>query len=261
MQNQEKTRKSMLMVERQQYILTALKREGKVLASELSATLDVSEDTIRRDLRKLSEAGLLQRVHGGALPSSPATASYTVRQRQASSAKAAIAQAAATLVQNGQVIILDGGTTTLQVAQRLPMDLKATVITNSPPIAVALGEHPQIEVIVIGGRLYKTSLVTVGAAAIEGLRMIRADLCMLGVCSLHPDVGISVPELEEAHVKRAMIASAAEVVALASAEKLGTAATYTVGALSELTHLVTDLSVSDKTLAPYQALGITVIRG
>jgi DeoR/GlpR family transcriptional regulator of sugar metabolism len=251
----------MLNAERRQYILERLRRDGKVLATELSAALSVSEDTIRRDLRELSEAGLLQRVHGGALPSSPAAASYAARQQQAPTAKAAIARAAAGLLRNGQVILLDGGTTTLQVAQQLPVELRATVITNSPPIAVALAEHPHVEVNVIGGRLYKRSLVTIGAATVEALRMVRADICLLGVCSLHPEVGISVPELEEAHVKRAMIAGSAEVVALASAEKLGTAAPYIVGPLAELTHLVTERAVPDAALAPYRALGVTVVRG
>src|SRR4029453_15208402 len=102
----------------------------------------VSEDTIRRDLRELAEADLLQRVHGGALPHSPAVASFAVRQGQAPAAKQAIARAAAQLVRDGQVIILDGGTTTLQVAQLLPVDLRATVVTNSPPIAIARPEHP-----------------------------------------------------------------------------------------------------------------------
>jgi DeoR/GlpR family transcriptional regulator of sugar metabolism len=250
----------MLTVERRQHILETLRHDGKVLATELSVALHVSEDTIRRDLRELAEAGLLQRVHGGALPSSPASASYAARQQQAPSAKAAIARAAARLLRDGQVILLDGGTTTLQVAQHLPIDLRATVITNSPPIAVALAEHPEVEVILIGGRLYKRSLVTIGAATVEALRMVRADICMLGVCSLHPEAGISVPDLEEAHVKRAMIAGAAEVVALASAEKLGTAAPYIVGPLSELTHLVTERSVAEDSLAAYRALGVTVVR-
>jgi DeoR/GlpR family transcriptional regulator of sugar metabolism len=251
---------SMLTAERHQYILAALQRQGKVIASELSTVLDVSEDTIRRDLRKLAEAGLLQRVHGGALPSSPAATSYTARQGQSIPAKAAIAQVAVQLVTTGQVIILDGGTTTLYVAERLPADLEATVVTNSPPIAVALANHPRVEVLLVGGRLDKDSLVSVGAATIETFRMIRADLCMLGICSLHPEVGITVPDVEEAYVKRAMIASAAEVVALASAEKLGTAATYTVGALTELTHLVTESGVSDELLGPYRALGITILQ-
>jgi DeoR/GlpR family transcriptional regulator of sugar metabolism len=251
----------MLTAERQQYILSTLRREGKVVASELSTALGVSEDTIRRDLRKLAEAKLLQRVHGGALPSSPAATSYAARQTQATSAKVAIAQAAVQLVHPGQVIILDGGTTTLQVAQRLPVDLQATVVTNSPPIAVALAEHPRVEVLLVGGRLDKDSLVSVGAATVEAFRKIRAELCMLGICSLHPEVGITVPDLEESYVKRAMIASAAEVVALASAEKLGTAATYTVGPLSDLTHLVTEPSVPEDVLEPYRALGITLVIG
>jgi DeoR/GlpR family transcriptional regulator of sugar metabolism len=249
----------MLTAERRQQILETLRRDGKVLASELSAALNVSEDTIRRDLRELAEAGLLQRVHGGALPRSPASASFAVRQGQAPAAKQAIARAAARLVRDGQVIILDGGTTTLQVAQRLPIGLRATVITNSPPIAIALAEHPQVEVIIIGGRLYKQSLVAIGAATVEALRMIHADVCMLGVCSLHPQDGISVPELEEAHVKRAMIAGAAEVVALASAEKLGTAAPYIVGPIGDLTQIVTERGVPDAVLASYRAHGITII--
>jgi DeoR/GlpR family transcriptional regulator of sugar metabolism len=250
----------MLTAERRQYILEVLRRDRKVYASELSAGLGVSEDTIRRDLRELAEAGLLQRVHGGALPSSPAAASYAARQSQAPGAKAAVAEAAARLVRNGQVLLLDGGTTTLQVAQHLPAELRATVITNSPPIAVALAEHPSVEVIVIGGRLYKQSLVTVGAATVDALRAIRADVCMLGVCSLHPEQGISVPDLEEAHVKRAMVDGAAEVIALATSEKLGTAAPYVVGPIAELTHLITERAVPEEALAAYATKGITVIR-
>jgi DeoR/GlpR family transcriptional regulator of sugar metabolism len=251
----------MLTAERRQYILEALRRDGKVHAGELSAALHTSEDTIRRDLRELAAAGLLQRVHGGALPSSPAQASYAVRQQQAPQAKAAIADAALQLIRNDQVIILDGGTSTLHVAQRLPSDLRATVVTNSPPIAVALADHPLVEVVLIGGRLFKQSLVAIGAATVEALHMIRADLCILGVCSLHPEYGISVTQLEEAHVKRAMIASSAEVVALASAEKLGTAAAYIVAPISELTHLVTERAVPPDDLADYRTQGITIIQG
>lgn len=251
----------MLTAERRHYILAALDRDGKVLASALSQQLDVSEDTIRRDLRELADSGLLQRVHGGALPRSPAATTFGIRQRQSFPAKAAIAAAAVQLVRDGQVIILDGGTTTLQVAQRLPQQLMATVITTSPPIAVALAEHPTIEVIVIGGRLHKESLLMTGATTVAALGAIRADLCMLGVCSLHPEVGISLPNLEESLTKRAMLMSAAEVVALASAEKLGTTSAYIAGAIGELTHLLTERSVPDEILDPYRRAGITVLKG
>lgn len=250
----------MLTAERRRSIMQTLQRDGKVYASELSKSMHVSEDTIRRDLRELAAAGQLQRVHGGALPRSPANASFTERQQQAPGVKAAIAQAAAGLIRQDQVIILGGGTTPLQVAQHLPPELRATVITHSPPVALTLAEYPAIEVIVIGGRLYKHELVAVGAATVEAYRNIRADICFLGIGSLHPEVGISTFDLEEAYVKRAMIASAAEVVALASAEKLGTAAPYIVGPVSDLTYLVTERSAPAEVLAPYRALGITVVR-
>ncbi len=248
----------MLTAERRRSIMQTLQREGKVYASELSKLLHVSEDTIRRDLRELAAAGELQRVHGGALPRLPA--SFIERQQQAPGAKAAIAQAAARLIRRDQIIILDGGTTPLQVAQHLPPDLRATVITHSPPVALALAEHPTVEVILIGGKLYKHELVAVGAATVQAFRHIRADLCFLGIGSMHPEVGISTFDLDEASVKRAMIASAAEVVALTPAEKLDTVAPYIVGPLSDLTHLVTERSVSNEVLAPYRALGITIVR-
>ncbi|MBA2681184.1 MAG: DeoR/GlpR transcriptional regulator [Ktedonobacteraceae bacterium] len=249
----------MLTAERRRSILQILQRDGKVLASELKATLRVSEDTIRRDLNELAAAGQLQRVHGGALPRSPATGSFIERQQQAPGAKAAIAQAAVRLIRQDQVIFLGGGTTTLHVAQQLPSDLRATAITHSPPVALALAVYPGIEVIMIGGKIYKHELVTVGVEAVEAYRNIRADICLLGIGSLHPEVGISTFDLDEASVKRAMIASSAEVVALTSADKIGTAAPYIVGPLSDLTHLVTERSVSNEMLAPYRALGITIV--
>lgn len=250
----------MLTAERRQFILELLQREKKVLSSDLSAVLKVSEDTIRRDLRELAELGLLQRVHGGALLTSPAIASYADRQKQAPKEKEAIARTAAKLVRPGQVVILDGGTTTLQVARHLPSDLHATIVTNSPPISIALADHPHIEVVMLGGQLYKKALVNVGAATVEALRMIRADLCLLGVCSLHPDIGISVTNLNEAHVKRAMIARAAEVVGLVTAAKLDTAASYVVESIQALTYLVTAPTVTDEMLIAYKSLGLTVIR-
>jgi DeoR/GlpR family transcriptional regulator of sugar metabolism len=183
-----------------------------------------------------------------------------VRQRQAPGAKAAIAQAAIKLIRQDAVIILDGGSTPLQVAQHLPYDLRATVVTHSPPVAVALAEHPEIEVIMIGGKLYKHEIVNIGAATVEAYQNIRADICFLGIGSLHPDAGISTLDIEEVYVKRALIASAAEVVALTSAEKLGTAAPYIVGPISDLTHLVTERSIPDEMLAPYRRKGVTIIR-
>ena len=250
----------MLTAERRQYILAVLQREGKVVAKKLSEELELSEDTIRRDLRDLAAEGHLLRVHGGALPCSPAATSFSARKAQAPIAKLAIARVAAQMVRNGQVVLFDGGTTNVLVAEQLPLDLHATVITNSPPVANVLAEHPSVEVIMLGGRLYKHSIVTMGSAALEALHMVRADLYLLGICSLHPEVGISTENLEEAYLKRAMIARAAEVVALASPEKLNTAAPYIVAPLSDLTEMITERTVTDETLAPYRALGLSITR-
>ena len=249
----------MLTEERRELILERLRSDGKVVAAELSSLLAVSPDTVRRDLRELAEAGQLRRVHGGALPAAVGARPYSVRRTQAPAAKAAIARATGGLLRAGQVILLDAGTTTLEVARHLPPELEATVITNSPPIAVALADHPSIEVTVLGGTLEKDAHALVGAATIEALRSVRADVLVLGVCSLHPEVGITVTDLEESYVKRAMIANAAEVVAVSSAEKLGSAAPYVVGPLDELTHLVTERSCAAEQLAPYRALGVELV--
>lgn len=250
----------MLTDERRDLILERLRADGKLVAAELSASLDVSPDTVRRDLRELAEAGLLRRVHGGALPATVGARPYAARREQAPAAKAAIAEATIRLFRDDQVILLDAGTTTLEVARHLPPELTATVVTNSPAVAVALADHPNVDVSVLGGLLDKHAQALVGAATIEALRFIRADVLVLGVCSLHPDVGITVLELEESYVKRAMIANAAEVVAVSAADKLGSAAPYVVGPLDELTYLVTEDSVTPEQAAPYAALGIDVVR-
>jgi DeoR/GlpR family transcriptional regulator of sugar metabolism len=249
----------MLAAERRQAILERLHADGKVVAAELSVALEVSPDTIRRDLNELTHGGLVRRVHGGALPPVTGARPYAERERQSPSAKAAIARAVAALLHDDQVIVLDAGTTTLEVARRLPPDLRATIVTNSPAIALELVDHPRVQVAMLGGALDKHAHAVVGAATIEALRTVRADVLVLGVCSLHPEIGITVLELEESYVKRAMIAGAAEVVAVASAEKLGSAGPYVVAPLGELTHIVTDAAASDATLAPYRELGVEVV--
>ncbi len=250
----------MLTAERRKYILEILKREGRVVVPTLSSELGVSIDTIRRDLRDLAAEGLLQRVHGGALPSSPADTSFFDRQRHLTPQKVSIASRAAQLIQNGMVVMMGGGITNVQTAQRFPHDLHATVITHNPPVAIALAEHPHVEVILVGGRLYKYTMVTVGAQTAEALQRFRADLCFLGVCSLHPEVGISDVHYEEAEVDRVMIASSGEVVALASSEKIGTASPFVIGPLSDLNLIITDRGISDETLAPYRQSGVEIIQ-
>jgi len=249
MEGNDQNRAPLLTEERRERILGTLHREGKVTAADLSRALGVSDDTIRRDLDALAEAGRLRRVYGGALRRAPVTDDYATRQAEGVEVKEAVARAAAALVRPGQVAILDGGTTTLAVARHLPRDLKATVVTTSPPVAVALADHPGIEVITIGGRLYRYAMVNVGASTVEALRAVRADVCVLGVLALHPEVGLSVLDHEEA----------ADVVAPAPVAKLETVAPFVVGPASTLTHLVTEAGAPDEVVGPYRALGITIV--
>ena len=251
--------RGVLTDERRALILDRLRTQGRVLATDLSAELDVSSDTIRRDLRELDGLGMLRRVHGGALPRHGDASPFANRARRAPEAKASIARRAADCVSDGQVIVLDGGTTTLELARALRDDLRASVITTSPPIALALADHPGLEVTVVGGTLRRNALVTVGASAVEALRVIRADVVFLGVCGLHPEIGVTTEDLEERHVKAAMIDGAAEVVALADHDKLGTAMPVVVAPMRAVTQLVTDADVDERALAPYRALGIEVI--
>jgi DeoR/GlpR family transcriptional regulator of sugar metabolism len=250
----------MLTAERRQVILERLARDRTVVSADLCTSLDVSADTIRRDLDELARAGLLLRVHGGALPPRPGWLTHAERSRERPDEKVAIARVAAGLLQDGQVIVLDGGTTTLQVAQQLPAGLRATIATNSPVIATALAEHRGIQVLVVGGRLMAGDLVAVGAETVATLRSIRADVCILGVCSLHPEAGIGVHDYDEAPVKLAMIEGAARVIAVAAANKLDTMAPFHVAPITELTHLVTERDVPDAIVARYRDKQIEVLR-
>jgi DeoR/GlpR family transcriptional regulator of sugar metabolism len=132
------------------------------------------------------------------------------------------------------------------------------VLTNSPPVAAELAAHPCAEVVLIGGRLLKEAQVTVGAATVEALRQVRADVCVLGICSLHPELGVTALDHDEAHVKRAMVAASGDVIALATADKLSTASPWLVAPVAELTHLVTD--AGEELTAGYAAAGVGVVR-
>jgi DeoR/GlpR family transcriptional regulator of sugar metabolism len=253
-------RAALLSAERRSAILELLAREGKVVAARLVEDLGVSEDTVRRDLRELAAQGLVQRVHGGALPPAPRHGSFARRRATSAEAKAALAEAAVKLLGPASVILLDGSTTNLEVARRLPDGPARTVLTNSPPIAAALADHPTAEVVMIGGRLRKEAQVTVGAAAIDFIRSVRVDACVLGVCAIHPEAGVSTDDLAEADVKRAMVHAAADVIALATSDKLHSGSPYVVAPVAELTHLVAESGAPDELLDPYRAAGVTVTR-
>jgi DeoR/GlpR family transcriptional regulator of sugar metabolism len=248
----------MLTSQRKKHLIDVLRRDGQIVASKISAHLGVSEDTIRRDLREMARDGLLQRVHGGALPASPAMADFAARQHIATGDKAAIGRAAAALVRPGQVVFVDGGTTCTQLVRHFPPGLAATVVTHSPSIAVELLGHPEIEVIMLGGRLFRHSVVGVGAATLEAIAQVRADTYFMGVCSVHPEAGLSTGDFEEACVKRALCKAAADTIVLASSEKLATASPYRVVGLSEVSGIVVPAETPAELIEPYRQRGIAL---
>jgi DeoR/GlpR family transcriptional regulator of sugar metabolism len=246
----------MLVGERRDLLLARLAADGKVLAKDVAAELGVSEDSIRRDLRDLAAAGLCQRVYGGALPVSPAVADYASRTAIAVDGKERVAAIAAGLVRPGSTVILDGGTTTLAVARALPKDLEATVVTHSPTVAVALLDHPGIEVFLLGGRLFRHSAVTCGAAAAESAQAISADVFLLGVTGVHPDAGLTTGDAEEAAMKRTLARRAADTYVLASAEKLGAASRFTVLPFADIAGVITDAPDADQNVQKLAAIGV-----
>jgi DeoR/GlpR family transcriptional regulator of sugar metabolism len=249
----------MLAAERRDHLLGLLTREGKIVAKEVAARLGISEDSVRRDLRDLAAEGLCQRVYGGALPASPAVADYAARQALAPDGKRRVAAVAAGLVRPGGAVILDGGTTALAVAGALPPELDCTVITHSPTIASALLEHPRAEVFLLGGRLFKHSAVTCGAAAVEAARNVSADLCLLGVTGVHPEAGLTTGDADEAAMKRALAGRAADTYVLASSEKIGAASRFRVLPWEGISGVITDAGPDHPVVERLTADGVEVL--
>lgn len=249
----------MLASQRKKRILDILAAEKQVLSGELSQRFGVSEDSVRRDLRELAAEGLLQRVHGGALPVSAALAPLETRKNVQIDSKRAVSRRAAALIQPGQIVIIDGGTTTAEMVKQLPADLPFTAVTHSPGIAVGLVDFPRVEVILIGGRLYKHSVVTVGASMLESINRINADLFFMGVTGVHKSAGFTTGDYEEASVKRALSARAAETVVMASQEKLNSASAFAIGPLSLASTLVVDGELDAELSAQLKKQRVTVI--
>ena len=249
----------MLTTERKAFILDRLRLDGRIVAKDLARELTLSEDTLRRDLRELAADGLLSRVHGGALPATSASATSSKRWSISPQSKEAAAKVAAGLVQPGQVIFLDGGTTIAQMARMLPRDIALTVVTHSPVVAVELAEHDKIDIEIIGGKLFKHSMVTMGAAVADYVAGIHVDVFFMGATGVHPEMGFTTGNAEEAVIKRIVSRQAAETLVLASREKLGIAAAFRVLAISDVDGLIVAPDTPTELVAPYREQGLTIL--
>jgi DeoR/GlpR family transcriptional regulator of sugar metabolism len=249
----------MLTTERKAVLIERLKAEGRIVAKAFAEEFQLSEDTIRRDLRELAAEGLLRRVHGGALPVAPDLPDLGARRAIGTDAKARLAKKAAEIVRPGQLIFLDGGTTNAALARALPRSFAFTVATHSPTIATELEEHPTAEVILIGGRLYKHSMVATGALASDQVGLLRPDLFFLGVTGLHPRHGLTTGDAEEAAIKRRIAGQSAETWSLVTAAKLGAVSPFLVLPLQAVTRiLVGEEDDATPDLAEYRAQGLDI---
>jgi DeoR/GlpR family transcriptional regulator of sugar metabolism len=248
----------MLKKERQAYIIHEIDIHNKVLSSDLSLHLNVSEDTIRRDLQELDEGGVLTKVHGGALSKSN---HFTLKKNNVFSQpeKKIIAAKASQLIRDGMFVLLSGGTTIIELVKSLPPELNATFFTVSIPTALELLDHPNAEVIFIGNKLLKNAQMSVGAEVVKRLGEIRCDLCFLGTNSIDAEKGITDLDLEVIEVKRAMISSADKVISLSISKKLNTVQRMTVCKIEEIDIIITELDPDDDLLKPYVAKGLTLI--
>ncbi|WP_373988545.1 DeoR/GlpR family DNA-binding transcription regulator [Duganella sp. BuS-21] len=251
----------LLLPERHALILQQLTTEGRVLAAVLARALEVTEDTIRRDLRDLAAAGLCQKVYGGAvrMPNAPEGGSLSQRMERDQADKSRLARAAATLVQPGSVVFLDAGSSNLAIAEALP-PVALTVLTNAPSIAARLLDKPHIDLIMIGGRIKQSLGGSVGATALRELELLHPDLYFIGACGVDVQAGVTAVDYEEAEFKRRLAAQSKATAVVATGAKLGAVASYGVLPISQLTHLIVEADAGEELAAAYAAAGAKLLR-
>lgn len=249
----------MLKKERQAYILHKVNLHNKVLSSSLCSEINVSEDTIRRDLQELATEGKVIKVHGGALSHTFNQVYFHNSNVYSQQLKQLIAAKAIGLIGDGMTILTSGGSTVIEMARMLPPDLEATFISGSIPTVLEFMKHPNIDVVVIGDRISKNARITFGNDAIAKIKKMKADICFLGVTGIHSEHGITENDPELVKVKKAMIESSKKVVCLTISEKLDTVAAIPVCSLQQVDVLITELPPANLPLQSYIRAGMQVI--
>jgi DeoR family fructose operon transcriptional repressor len=256
----------MLPTQRRQAILAQVRQHSAVSADDLAREFGVSVETIRRDLRRLGQKGLLDRVYGGATRPAGRSSegSFAARSALRMEAKRAIAQLAASLVEPGETVVIDVGTTALEVARALPASFEGRVLTNSVPVAMELASRPEIEILLSGGQVRHGDGACSGAHAEAFFAEFYADRAFLGSGGVHPEAGLTDYYPAEVVVRRTIIGHTAACYVLADASKLGTIAVHRVCPLDRITAVLTDDQTDDAgEPGAHEALaaaGVTVLR-
>jgi DeoR family transcriptional regulator, fructose operon transcriptional repressor len=249
--------------ERQQAIASLVISQGRASVAELAQAYDVTTETVRRDLAVLDRAGVLRRVHGGAVP---VRALHLVepgvgeRETTRAAHKEAIAAAAIELCPHGGgSVLLDAGTTTARIAAQLPSDRDLVVVTNSVPIAARLAGMPSISLQMLGGRVRGLTQAAVGEQTLRVLDMLRVDVAFIGTNALSVRHGLSTPDSDEAAVKRAMVKAANYVVVAADSSKIGREDFVSFAPMASVDTLITDSEISDADRDRLTQSGVEVV--
>lgn len=229
-----------LKQDRQDVILHILEQENRVIASELSLRLEVSEDTVRRDLNELDERGRLKRVHSGAVKNPPAVVNFTERIDRNLEEKIRLAKRAVSLIEKNSVILIDGGTTNYELMRQMPKSMRCTVITNSVPLTDLLRDYPNVRLTLLGGYFSGETQVSQGVELLRQLDKFRPDLYFMGIPNWERENGVSTAILEETYTKIKMLDMSSETAALITREKIGTSSPYLICGSDDITHFITD---------------------
>ena len=230
----------MLGAQRKSHLLRILDRDGRVIAKSVAQELGLSEDSIRRDLRELADEGKLVRVYGGALPIPAADRPVEQRASLATDSKKRVAERAVERIGRASTIVLDAGTTTVELARMLPDDSELTVITPSPAIAIAVADHSEARVVMIGGELARYSMVAGGPLAMEAIQHLAADMFFMGVTGIDPIRGLTTGNLDDAATKRAIASRCEQTLVLGSEEKIGAISRFPVLDLGAIAGIIVD---------------------
>ena len=248
--------------ERQQEILRRARADGRVDVVRLADELAVTSETVRRDLSVLERAGVVRRVHGGAIPIERLGFEPALAARDAvlTGEKERIAKAALAELPDGGAIIIDAGSTTGRLAEVLPADRELTVVVNAPPLATSLAMRSNVTVIMLGGRVRGRTLATVDDMALAPLAQLHVDVAFMATNGLSVECGLTTPDPAEASVKRAMIAAARRTVLLADHTKVGSDYLARFGSLSEVDLLISDSGLDDDVAEELEQAGLRVVR-
>ncbi|MCZ7543302.1 MAG: DeoR/GlpR family DNA-binding transcription regulator [Anaerolineae bacterium] len=254
-------RRSLMAAERRARITEFVVQQGSVRVSELSALFQVSEVTIRNDLDLLHKQGSLIRDHGGAIAEIHATAfiDFARRTRENLAEKQRIGRAAALLVQPDETIIMDAGTTVMEMARSLSSDLSLTVVTNGLNVASRMGMSSNAHVILLGGCFNRETISTLGTETERELDNVRVQRVFLGTHAMDIASGLTDTAIEVAHVKRRMVEAAREVILLADSSKWGRIAFAKTIPFSEVDIMITDAGLPDQAQKTLRSLGVELI--